>query len=167
MGSGLPVIPRDIELKFSPEGQLQFRARKGAKESEDRFWSIDIATGKVSSGVVRHLPAADDAPAVLDGVPVPDYLRKHVSGLKHFGRSGLAPAFLLYLGILKEQPEYPDCTAGVSRDGRHVLYRAKKGPLSRVYIYGDLLTKQTVRWESPDRLDCRDSQEFVWVETPD
>lgn len=165
MGSGVPVIPRDIELKFSPEGQLQFRARKGENEAEDHVWSIDIPTGKVSSGIARHLLAADDASAVLDGVPVPDYLRKHVSGVKHFGRSGLAPAFLLYMGILKQRPEYPDCIAGVSRDGRHVLYRAKKGPLSRVYIYGDLLTKQTVRWKSPDGLDCRGSQEFVWVET--
>ena len=111
------------------------------------------------------MPAAGDGSAVLDGVPVPDYLRGQVSELRHFGRSGLAPAFLLHLGILKEPPAYADCTAGVSRDGRHVLYAAKKGPLSGFYIYGDLLTQQTLRWKSPAGLDCRDAQAFVWVET--
>jgi hypothetical protein len=166
MGSGVPVIPHDIELKFSPDDQMEFRARKGKNEAEDQVWDIDIASGKVSSEVKRHLAVAGSEPAVLGGVLVPDYLRKYVSKLRHFGRCGLAPAFLLHLGILSEQPEYPDCTAGVSRDGRHVLYAAKKGPLSGFYIYGDLLTKQTVRWKSPDGLDCRDAQEFVWVETP-
>ena len=97
---------------------------------------------------------------------MPKYLRPHIKELKHFGRSGLAPAFLLHLGILNERPEYPRCTAGVSRDGRHVLYRAKNGPLAGVFIYGDLLTKQSVRWRSPDGLDCNISQEFIWVETP-
>lgn len=97
---------------------------------------------------------------------MPEYLRPDVKGLEHFGRSGLAPAFLLHSGILKERPEYPDCTAGVSRDGRHVLYRAKNGSLARFYIYGDLLTRQIVQWESPDGLVCHDAQEFVWVETP-
>ena len=165
-GSGVAVIPKGIQLTFSPEGMLQFRGWKGDNEAEDRIWSIDVASGKLSSGVAPHSQPAKDADAVLDGVPVPDYLRKYVRGLEHFGRDGLAPAFLLHSGILKERPEYPDCTAGVSRDGRHVLYSAKKGPLAGVYIYGDLLTKQTVRWGSPAGLDCRDSQEFVWVETP-
>jgi len=165
MGSGVPVVPRGIELKFSPAGRVEFRARSGKNEAEDQVWSIDIASGKVSSGVKRHLPVAGDEAAVLGGVPVPDYLRDQVSELRYFGRSGLAPAFLLHLGILKERPGYADCTAGVSPDGRHVLYAAKKGPLSGFYIYGDLVTKQTVRWKSPDGLDCRDAQEFVWVET--
>jgi hypothetical protein len=97
---------------------------------------------------------------------VPDYLRPYVRNLLHFGRDGLAPAFFLHLGLLKEAPEYPDCIAGVSRDGRHVLYRARKGPLSDVYVYGDLHTKQTIRFKSPENLDAVDSQEFVWVETP-
>ncbi len=166
MGSGVPVIPLGTELKFSPDGQAQFRAQSEKNETEDQLWSVDIASGNVSSGVEHHVAVASSESADLDGVPVPEYLRKYVRDLRHFGRSGLAPAFLLHLGILKEQPEYPDCTAGVSRDGRHILYAAKKGPLSGFYIYGDLLTKQTVRWKSPDGLDCRDSQGFVWVETP-
>jgi hypothetical protein len=166
MGSGVPVIPHGTELKFSPAGQAEFHARNGKNADEDQVWDIDIASGKVSSEVKRHLAVAGSESAVLGGVPVPDYLRKYVSELRHFGRDGLAPAFLLHLGILKEQPEYPDCTARVSPDGRHMLYAAKKGSLSGFYIYGDLLTKQTVRWKSPDGLDCRDSQEFVWVETP-
>ncbi len=165
-GSGIAVIPKDIQLTFSPEGMLRFRAWRGDHEAEDRIWSIDVATGKLSLGVAPHSQPAKDTDAVLGGVPVPDYLREYVRGLEHFGRDGLAPAFLLHSGILKERPEYPDCTAGVSRDGRHVLYNAKKGPLAGVYLYGDLLTKQTVRWKSPAGLDCRDSQEFVWVETP-
>lgn len=164
---GGAVIPKGIQFTFSPEGRFQFRAWKGDNEAEDRVWTIDIGTGKLSAGVAPHSPPTEDTATVLDGVPVPGYLRQHVSGLEHFGRDGLAPAFLLHLGILKDQPEYPDCAVGVSPDGRHVLYRARKGPLARVFIYGDLLTKQTVRWESPDGLDRRDSQEFVWVDTPD
>jgi hypothetical protein len=165
-GSGRPVIPRGVQLRFSQEGQIQFRAAQRNKEAEDRVWSIDIKTGVVSTGVAPHSQSSENARAFLNRVPVPDYLRQDVKGLEHFGGSGLAPAFLMHLGILRERPEYPDCTAGVSRDGRHVLYRAKKGSLAGLYIYGDLLTKQTVRWKSPAGIDCRDSQEFVWVETP-
>ena len=72
----------------------------------------------------------------------------------------------MQVGILKDKPEYPDCKAAVSPDGRHVLYLAKKGPLAGVYIYGDLLTKQTVRWDAPKGLDWGDAADFVWVETP-
>jgi hypothetical protein len=165
-GSGRPVIPQGVQLRFSEEGQVQFRASQGNKEAEDRVWSIDIKTGLVSTGVAPHSQSAENGRAFLNQVPVPDYLRQDVKGLEHFGCSGLAPAFLMHSGILRERPEYPDCTAGVSRDGRHVLYRAKKGSLAGFYIYGDLLTKQTVRWKSPTGIDCRDSQEFVWVETP-
>lgn len=163
-GSGFPVIPKGIQLTFSAGGEVQFRACKGDDEAEDRVWNINIATSKVSAGVAPHSQPAQ-LPEVLDGVPVPEYLGPAVQGLEHFGRSGLAPAFLLHLGILKERPEYPDCTAGVSRDGRHVLYKAAKGPLARFFIYGDLLTKQTVRWEAPDGLG--NAMDFVWVETPD
>jgi hypothetical protein len=166
-GSGVAVIPKGIQLAFSFERKLQFRASKTDNKTEDRVWNIDIATGSLSTTVASHSLPAQRATGVLDGVPVPEYLKQDARGLEYFGRGGLAPAFLLHLGILKERPEYPDCIAGVSRDGRHVLYRAKIGPLSGFYIYGDLLTKQTVRWKSPDGLDCRDAQGFVWVETPD
>ena len=165
LGSGVPVIPHGVELGFPPDGRAEFRAVKEQNEAEDQVWGIDVASGKVSSGAKPHVPPADDS-AVLSGVPVPDYLRTRVREFRHFGRSGLAPAFLLHLGILKEQPKYPDCTVGVSPDGRHVLYAARKGPLAGFYIYGDLVTKQTVRWKASAGLDCRDSQEFVWVETP-
>jgi hypothetical protein len=165
-GSGQPVIPHGLQLTFSPEGTFELRASKGEKEAEDRVWSIDIATGKVSSGVAPHSRSTDEAHVFLGGVPVPDYLRQEVRGLEHFGRTGLAPAFLMNRGILQARPEYSDCIAGVSRDGRHVLFRAKKGPLADVYIYGDLLTKKTVRWKAPSGIDSCDSQDFVWVETP-
>lgn len=164
MGSGVPVIPRDIDFKFSSDQQVVFRAWKGKPANEDQVWSVDIASGKVSTSVTRHSPVVGGESDVLGGLPVPAYLQKFVGELRHFGRNGLAPAFLLHLGMLKNLPEYPDCTAGVSRDGRHILYASKKGPLSGFYIYGDLLTKQTVRWKAPDGLDYRDSQEFVWVE---
>jgi hypothetical protein len=166
-GSGLPVIPLDVELKFSAGGKLQLRSRKGANDAEDQVWTIDIATGTVTSGTASHSQSAKDADGFLGGVQVPDYLRQYVRGLEHFGRGGLAPAFFLHAGILKKPPEYPDCTTGVSRDGRHVLYRARAGSLAGVFFYGDLLTKQTVRWESPAGLDLGDPEEFVWVETPD
>jgi hypothetical protein len=164
-GSGFPVPAQDVELQFTPEGQAEFRARKSENDAEDRVWDIDIASGSVSATVKPHLAVVDSELTVLDGVPVPDYLRRHVGKLQHFGRCALAPAFLLHLGILKDQPDYPDCTAGVSRDGRHVLYAAKTGPLSGQYIYGDVATQQIVRWKSPRGLDYRDAQEFVWVET--
>lgn len=166
MGSGIPVIPMGTELKFTEDGRVEFRAQMGRNEAKVRVWSIDIASGNVNSTTTERLAVGDREPATLDGVPVVDYLQKHISKFRHFGRSGIAPAFLLHLGLLKEEPEYPDCTAGVSPDGRHVLYAAKKGPLSGFFIYGDLLTKQIVRWKSPVGLDGRDAQEFVWVETP-
>lgn len=166
-GSGVAVIPNDIQLTFSPEGKFRFRAWMGNKVAKNRVWIIDVATGKVTSEVSPHSKKpANDAWAALDGIPVPDYLRKDVADLGHFGRSGLAPAFLLHLGILKQRPEYADCIAGVSRDGRHVLYKANEGPLAGVFIYGDLLTKQTVRWKSPGELKRCNAMEFIWVETP-
>jgi hypothetical protein len=160
------VIPLDIELQFSSDSRLSFRARKATDAEEDRVWTIEVATGKVTSGVVRHLTAANNSSTVLSGVPVPDYLREQVGAFKHFGRGGLAPAFLLYMGILKHRPGFDDCRAGVSRDGRHVLFRTKDGPLSGFYFYGDLVKKQIVRWKSPEALRPGDAQEFVWAETP-
>ena len=163
-GSGIPVIPRGIELKFLSEGQVRFCASDGQEKSPLREWSIDIATGDVSRGTEPRTLSPENPDRLFNGVPVPDYLQKHVTTFQHFGRGGLAPAFLLYKGILKEPPEYPDCTAGVSRDGRHVLYRANKGELSGEYIYGDLKTQKIVRWKAPRDLDAGDAQEFVWVE---
>jgi hypothetical protein len=165
-GSGVPVIPAGIHLAFSPAGTLQFRAWTAEREAKDRIWTIDTATGNVRTEVAPHAPPAEEEGAFLGGVPVPAYLRKDIDKLGHFGRGGLAPAFLLHLGILRERPEYPDCTVGASRDGRHVLYQARKGPLAGEIIYGDLLTKQTVRWKAPAELDSDALAEFVWVETP-
>jgi hypothetical protein len=164
-GSGVPVIPRGVQLTFVSNGNFQLRASKVRKDTEDRVWSIDIATGKVNSAVTPHSPPPEDEHASLGGVPVPDYLRREIKELRHFGRGGLAAAFLLHLGILKRAPEYADCTVGVSRNGRHVLFRAKKGPLAGVFIYGDLVTKQTLRWKTPHGFSA-DTEEFVWVETP-
>ena len=44
--------------------------------------------------------------------------------------------------------------------------KAQKGPLAGVFIYGDLQTKQILRWTSPAGIKPGDSMEFVWVETP-
>jgi hypothetical protein len=163
-GSGIPVIPRGIELKFLPEGKVRFSASDGDEKSPLRVWSIDIATGKVSQGLEPRSPSSADDDGLFAGGPVPDYLQKYVKGFGHFGRGGLAPAFLLYKGILKERPEYPDCISGVSRDGRHILYKALKGQLAGEYIYGDLLNQKIVRWKSPEGVDAGKAQEFVWVE---
>ena len=116
-GSAFPVIPDDIHLSFSSKGKFLFRAQLGNGVAKDRVWTIDIATGKVSSDTAPHGEPAEDARDILGGVPVPDYLRRDVRDFGHFGRSGLAPAFLLNLGILKEKPGYADCIAGVSRNG--------------------------------------------------
>jgi hypothetical protein len=72
----------------------------------------------------------------------------------------------MHMGVLKKQPEFPDCEAGVSNDGRHIFYKAKTGPLSKVFIYGDTQTKAILRWQTPEALRSADSMEFVWVETP-
>lgn len=165
-GSGRPVTPIGIRLMFTEDGRVEFRASQGKSEKNDRVWTIEIASGNTAESVRPYVAPDKDDPALFDGVPTPDYLRPHLIGLRHFGRGGLAPAFLAHLGILKKQPEFPDCTTGVSRDGRHILYNARKGPLADVFIYGDLHTKQTLRWANPAGIKQGDSMDFVWVETP-
>jgi hypothetical protein len=165
-GSGVPVIPVGLDLTFAGNEFLEVRTQQRLDDPEDHVWSIDIATGKVNRRVARVAAPAVDAHAVISGVPVREYLRKYHAWFTHEGPDGLAPAFMAHLGILPEQEDYPSCKAGVSRDGRHVLYRATKGALSNVYIYGDLDTRRTVRFIAPEGLRLSDSQEFVWVETP-
>jgi len=163
---GVRLNPIETGLRFTEDGTVEFSACSQINNPRETVWTIDIATGKTTVSVRPHVKPMEDDLALFDGVPSPDYLRKYLKDLRHFGRGGLAPAFLIHLGILKEQPGYPDCTAGVSPDGRHILFRAKKGPLADVFIYGDLQTKQTVRWVSPAELNSGDAMEFVWVETP-
>jgi hypothetical protein len=158
--------PIGTHLNFTKDGTVEFSACPKINGSKQRVWAIDIATGKITESVRPYIEPREDDLSLFDGVPTPDYLRKHLKELGHFGRGGLAPAFLMHLGILKEQPEFPDCTAGVSRDGSHILYKAKKGKLANVFIYGDLQTKQTVRWACPKGIKPGDSLEFAWVETP-
>ena len=165
-GSGVPVIPTHIQFKFAPQGKLVFRAGIGEKAERDRVWTVDVATGKVDADETAHVPQVWSPQSMLDGVPVPDYLREEVNQFGHFGRSGLAPAFLMHLGVIDKKPEFPDCEAGVSRDGRHVLYKALKGPLADEFVYGDLVTKQVVRWKSPDVLKRCNAMDFVWIDTP-
>jgi hypothetical protein len=160
------LMPIGTRLGFTKDGMVEFSASQETKAKKEHVWTIEIASGKITESVRPYVEPKDDAPALFDGVPAPDYLRPYLKDLWHFGRGGLAPAFLMHLGILKKQPEFPDCTAGVSRDGRHILYKAKKGPLADVFIYGDLRTKQTVRWASPAGIKHDDFMEFVWVETP-
>lgn len=166
-GSGVRVIPANTRLEFTPDGGFEFRAGAIPGGIADRVWRIDLVTGAVRTGELPFPRQEADGSALLDGVPVPDYLRNHVGEVRHYGRSGLAPLFLLHLGILRTLPEYPECVAGASLDGRHILFRARGGTLSRHYLYGDLETRQTVRWEAPPAIDSRDAQEFVWVETPE
>ena len=160
------LMPIGTHLGFTKDGKVEFSAIQQMKEQKERVWTIDIAAGKTDESVRPYVEPKAEEPALFDGVPAPDYLRPYLKNLRHFGRAGLAPAFLMHLGILKNQPEYPDCIAGVSPDGNHILYKAKKGPLADVFIYGNLRTKQTVRWASPDKIKLGDSMEFVWVETP-
>jgi hypothetical protein len=166
MGSGVPVIPLGTRLVFTQDGTVEFSAVKQGDGQEEWVWTIDIASGRVAESVRPCVKPNDDNVALFDGVPAAEYLRPYLKNLRHFGRSGLAPAFLMHLGILKHPPEYPDCTAGVSPDGRHILYKAKEGALADVFIYGDLPTKQTVRWVCPTGIKPGDSLEFVWVKTP-
>lgn len=165
-GSGRPIIPIGTDLRFTSDGTVEFSAQQTTHANNERIWAIEIASGKVTERVRPNTKSKDDPARSFDGVPAPDYLREYLKDLRHFGRSGLAPAFLMYLGILKQQPEYSDCAAGVSRDGRHVLFKAKEGPLANVFIYGDLKTRQTARWASPAGIRSGDSLEFAWVETP-
>jgi hypothetical protein len=164
VGGGRPVVPRGIGLVFSADGKIEFRARMGDDDARDRVWTIHIATGEVNSVVAPHVKPTDDSGFDLGGVPVPDYLRQEAKAFGHFGPAGLAPAFLLHLGILTAEPAFDNCTAGVSRDGRHVLYAARKGPLVGVLIYGDLQTRQTRRWNMPKEIKGLNAMEFVWVD---
>lgn len=158
-GSGVPVIPHDLRLDFTPDGKARLLTRKG---SEDREWTIDLASGAANAAMVAAPVAGKTEAAQLGGVPVPEYLRKHAEGLGHFGRDGLAVAFMLHAGEIKEKPQYPDCTAGVSRDGRHVLFKAKN---SSQVLYGDTLTRTVLRWQTPEGFDAH-AAEFAWVVTP-
>lgn len=166
MGRGRPVIPIDTELEFTRDGKVEFTAVMGKQSRNERVWSVDIASGQTVETQRPRAVRPEDGLSVFHGVPTPEYLRPYLRNLWHFGRSGLAPAFLMHLGVLRKQPEYPDCVAGVSRDGRHVLYAASKGRLAKVFIYGDLVTKQTLRFARPPGIKPDDSMEFVWVETP-
>jgi hypothetical protein len=158
--------PIGTRLVFTKDGTVEFSANLQMKDQRERVWTIDMASGKITKSVRPYVEPKDDTSGLFDGVPAPDYLRPYLKNLRHFGRGGLAPAFLMHRGILKNQPEFPDCTAGVSPDGNHILYKAKKGNWADVFIYGNLRTKQIVCWASPDKIKLGDSMEFVWVETP-
>ena len=113
---GRLLMPIGTRLGFTKDGKVEFSANQQMKEQKERVWTIDIASGKVTESVRPYVAPKDDASGLFDGVPAPDYLQPYLKDLWHFGRGGLAPAFLMHLGILKKQPEFPDCTAGVSRD---------------------------------------------------
>jgi hypothetical protein len=165
-GSGVPVIPQDVSLQFTPDGKIEFTARMEKPRSNDRVWNIEIESGAAAETVRPHRQSPGHDSSMFDAMPAPEYLRPYLKNLTHFGRSGLAPAFFMHMGVLKEPPEFPDCEAGVSHDGRHVLYKAKSGPLADVFIYGNLQTTQMVRWTSPAGIKADDFMDFVWVETP-
>lgn len=163
-GTAYPVSPSGIQLTFPAEDKVEFRASAVDLKPEDRVWSIDAVRGHVTESVAPQSEQREDP--LFAGIPVPDYLRPQLKEFVSFGASGIAPAFLMHVGILSEPPQYADCAAGVSPDGRHILFRALKGPLARVLIYGDLVTKQTVRWDLPRELD-QGHLDFAWVKTPD
>jgi hypothetical protein len=102
----------------------------------------------------------------LDGVPVPEYLQPFAARFATFGRAGLAPAFLLQQRVVHEVPEYGDGRAGVSRNGRHVVWVAKRGELAGSIVYGDLVTRRSERWPAPTGLDPSHVTDIVWVDAP-
>lgn len=162
-GSGVPVIPLGVSLQFS-EGALVLSARKGPASEQARFWSVDLATGEVSAreGTYKEPEAKPDH--TLDGVPVPEALRATAREFRHFGRKGLAPAFLMHIGMLLEKPEFDAGSAGVSPDGRRILYAARSGPLAGSLIYGDVQTGKTVTWKLPEGLKPYEIREMRWVD---
>ncbi|MCF6312040.1 MAG: hypothetical protein L3J39_06275 [Verrucomicrobiales bacterium] len=163
-GSGVPVIPDRVELKFSAKGNVLLRVGNVDKRGQDRLWSIGVLTGKIHSESTMPLSYVVEERDFFDGVPLPEYLQKEIRGFDHFGRGGLAPAFLLHLGILKEKPQYPDCHVAVSPSGRHIFYKAKKGPLAGVFIYGDLLNKKAKRFQAPDMFKRPIAMDIIWVD---
>jgi hypothetical protein len=158
--------PVGTHLGFTKEGKVEFSAIQQTNGKKERVWTIDIASGKTDESMRPHIEPKGETNELFNGVPAPDYLQPYLKNFRYIGRSAMAPAFLMHLGILKKSSEYPHCTGGVSRDGRHILYKAKDGPLADVFIYGDLQTKQTVRWACPAGIKRCDSLEFVWVEIP-
>ena len=162
-GSGRPVIPTHTRLAFNASGALEFQSKLG---NESVTWTVAPASETVTITRLPYARMAEPPVKRFDGVPVPEWLPEDLKELWHFGRGGLAPAFLLHLGILKEKPKYPDCVTGVSPDGRHVFFAAKKGPLADEILYGDLRTKQVIRWKRPEGIDPGDSMDAVWVESP-
>lgn len=158
--------PIGTRLVFTKDGTVEFSANLQTNDLRERVWSIDSVSGKITKSFRPYVAPNDETNELFNGVPAPDYLQPFLKHFRYIGRSAMAPAFLMYLGILKKSSEYPNCTAGVSRDGRHILYKTKDGPLKDVFIYGDLRTKHTVRWVSPDKMKVGDCMEFVWVETP-
>ena len=162
-GSGRPIIPMGTALRFTPDGKAEFSAIQKLGETNESVWTIDAKSGQINESVRECIEQKDTTQKWLDDIAAPDYLRPHLKDLRHFGSGALAPAFLMHLGILKSQPEYPDCAVGAS--GQHILYKAEEGPLADVFIYGNLQTKQTMRWTCPAALKHA-NLEFVWVETP-
>lgn len=160
------MIPAGITFQSIAGGKIEFAAQLEKPGTTERVWTIDIASGGVIETVRSHHAPPERDFATLDGVPAPDYLRPYLKNLHHFGRGGLAPAFLMHLGVLKKEPEFPDCEAAVSNDGRHIFYKAKNGSLSNVFIYGNTETKSILRWQFPEGLRSADSMEFAWVEAP-
>lgn len=165
MGSGVPLIPVGTRLRYLGPDRVEFAAVTKPSGHEERVWTVEMTTGLVVESRRPHRDAVPD-PTTFDGVPAPEYLRPYLKDLRHFGRRGLAVAFFRHQGVLKRQPEFPECTAGVSRDGRHVLYKAKGGRLADEFLYGDLQTKKIVRWARPAGIGRADCMEFLWVETP-
>lgn len=164
-GSGIPVIPKIFQFEFGKNSTLRMCARIDDNNSKAKHWEIDVATGRATDNIKQHVQQKD-IPRHVSGVPVPEYLRNEIEEVAYFGPSGIAAAFMKHLGIVKTLPQYDECRTGVSKDGRHVLYKALKGPLEGHFYYGDLKTKQTNRWQSPKELTDCNSMDIVWVETP-
>ncbi len=164
-GSSWPT-PRGTDLTINANRVVEFRALISDMVNRDNVWTIAIANGAVTSKTEPHKPSAPDDYATVGRVPVPAYLRREVKDFAGYGSGGIAAAFFRHVGIIKDKPGYDDNHAAVSRDGRHALYAAKRGPLLGDFMYGDLVTKKTIRWKAPDGLNPRDAMDFMWVETP-
>ncbi|MBX7105157.1 MAG: hypothetical protein K1X57_13835 [Gemmataceae bacterium] len=163
--SAFGISPKIHQLEFVTNSEIQIRRSVDDRKLSHNLWTVDVTTGHSTTSIVKHEDVQEDC-SMIGRVPVPDYLRAGVNKVRYFGRGELAVAFMMHKGIIADWPQFDECTGGVSNDGRHVLFHAKKGPLAGHLYYGNLATRQVIRWQLPPALANSAIDEFAWVETP-